>query len=43
MKKFMLGCRFNFKADVKSLTNKAAKCSSKTTGVLLDDHAHALT
>ena len=36
MKRFMLGCRFSFKAYAKKVKEEATKCSLKFTKVLLD-------
>ena len=40
--KFMLGCRFSFKAYA-NIREKATKCSLKTTEVLLNTDGHVLT
>ena len=34
----MLGCRFSSEAHAKNLSEKATKCSVKTTEVVLDGH-----
>ena len=39
----MLGWRFSFKAYAKNVREKATKCSSKPTEVLLDADDHVLT
>ena len=43
MKKFMLGCRFNFEPYAKNVREKAAKCSLKTDEIRLDNNVHVLT
>ena len=43
MKKFMMGCRFNFKACARNIREKTTKCSLKTTEVLIDAYGHVLT
>ena len=42
MKKFLLGCSFNFGAYAKDVREKATKCSLKTAEVLLNADGHAL-
>ena len=42
MKKFLLGCSFNFGAYAKDVREKATKCSLKTAEVLLNVDGHAL-
>ena len=39
----MVGRRFNFKAHVKNVQEKAIKCSLKTTETLLDGDGYVLT
>ena len=40
---FMLGCRFNFKAYLKNVREKATKCTIKITEALLEPDGHVLT
>ena len=39
----MLGCRFGFEAYAKNVREKTAKCSLKTTEVLLHADGHEIT
>ena len=39
----MLGCSFNFEAYAKSVKEKGAKCSLKTSKTILDAGGHVLT
>ena len=41
--KFILGCRFNFKAYAKNVRKKKKTCSLKTAKILLDADRHVLT
>ena len=43
MKKFMLSCKFSFKAYGKNVMEKVTKCSLETTEVLLDADRHVLS
>ena len=43
MKKFMLRCSFNFEDYTKNVTEKATKCSLKSTEVLLNADGYVLT
>ena len=41
--KFILGCRFTFKAYAKNVREKTAKYILKTTEILMDVDGHVLT
>ena len=41
--KYILGCRFTFKAYVENVREKTTKCSLKTGEVLMNTGGHVLT
>ena len=42
MKKFVLGCRFNFEVYSKNVREKAIKCFLKPAEAILDANGHVL-